>query len=96
MAKRLIQRANRSGSPILSLDTPSGVDTSTGQAYQPHIRAEATLTLALPKIGLLKENAADAVGKLFLADISVPPELYQELGIEVGPIFAESEIIKIE
>jgi hypothetical protein len=37
------------------------------------------------------------VGQLYLADIGVPPALYgQALGLEVGPLFAGSEIVRLE
>jgi NAD(P)H-hydrate epimerase len=94
-AADLIQMANQGGVPILSLDVPSGLDTTSGKAFDPHIQAAATLTLALPKIGLLLETVKLSVGELFLADISVPPQLYANLGLHVGPIFAKQEIIQI-
>ena len=81
--------------PVLALDTPSGLDTTTGDAGNPCIRASATLTLALPKTGLLAAQAQPYVGELFVADISVPPGLYGRLGIEVGPIFAHDSIVKV-
>ena len=56
-ARELILLANSSQAPILSLDTPSGVDTAEGRVIAPHMRAAATLTLALPKIGLLQPEA---------------------------------------
>jgi NAD(P)H-hydrate epimerase len=90
-----IKRANASGCPILALDTPSGLDTTTGQPGSPCIRATATLTLALPKTGLLPPQARPFVGDLYLADIGVPPELYQQLGIEVESLFADDFIIPI-
>lgn len=49
-------------------------------------------TLALPKTGLL--NAPEA-GHLSLADISVPPLVYQRMGIEVGNLFGEASIITV-
>jgi len=90
-----IERANRSGRPILALDAPSGLDTTSGLAGQPCIRATATLTLALPKIGLIAPQAQPFVGELYLADIGVPPELYRRIGLEVGTLFAEDTIIRI-
>ena len=53
------------------------------------------MTLALPKQGLVKDSVASVVGELYLADISVPPQLYAEpsLGLVVGAIFAESDIL---
>lgn len=94
-AATLIEWANRQPAPILALDLPSGLDSTTGQAFAPVIRAAATLTLALPKTGLLQPAAAPYVGELFLADISVPPELYARMGISVPPLFAESDIISV-
>lgn len=90
-----IEWANTCGAPILALDTPSGLDTTTGIPGSPCIRAVATLTLALPKAGLLSTQARSHVGELFLADISVPPELYGNLGLELSSIFATDTIIKV-
>jgi len=90
-----IERANTAQRPILSLDTPSGLDTTTGVPGNPCIRARVTLTLALPKTGLLTPTAQPFVGDLYLADIGVPPELYERLGIEVGPLFADDTIIRL-
>lgn len=94
-AANLIHWANKQPAPILSLDTPSGLDLTSGIAYDPTIRATATLTLALPKQGLLAPEAKQYVGELYLADISVPPELYAKMGIPVPPLFAESDIIAV-
>lgn len=95
-AADLIQAANIHQAPILSLDTPSGLDTTTGVIHKPCIKAAATMTLALPKEGLTKNDAI--VGELYLADISIPPELYAEpaLGLEVGPIFSHDDIIRLK
>jgi NAD(P)H-hydrate epimerase len=90
-----IDRANDSGSPILALDAPSGLDTTSGIPGTPCIRASATLTLALPKTGLLTAEAQPYVGDLSLADISVPPGLYRRLGIEVPNLFANDTILKV-
>jgi NAD(P)H-hydrate epimerase len=94
--KDWIERANGLGIAVLSLDCPSGLDATTGQPGRPCIRAEATMTLALPKTGLLASQANDYVGRLFMADIGVPPELYRRIGMEVGPIFAEEPIVELD
>jgi NAD(P)H-hydrate epimerase len=93
----LIHWANGQECPILSLDAPSGVDTTTGTVFDPAIKATATMTLALPKEGLRTPGVDDQVGELYLADISVPPDLYAEpaLAVEVGHIFAQSDIIRL-
>ena len=93
----LIRWANAERVPILALDTPSGIDTTTGTVFDPAIRATATMTLALPKAGLRAPGVEALVGELYLADISVPPSLYAEpaLALQMGPVFAESEILRL-
>ncbi len=95
-AATLIRQANASDAPIIALDTPSGLDTTSGQAFDPVIHASATLTLALPKTGLFTNADRAVVGEIFLADISVPPLLYQRMGLDVGLLFAESDIVHID
>lgn len=92
-AREVIHLANSSAAPILSLDVPSGVDTANGACFMPHLCAAATLTLALPKTGLLQPGARAMCGDLYLADISVPAALYAELGLAVPPLFARNPIV---
>ena len=91
-AAELITWANGQAAPILALDTPSGLDLTSGAAGTPAVRAAATLTLALPKVGLL--DAPD-VGELYLADISVPPLVYRRMGIPVPELFRQSSLLRI-
>ncbi|MEM7030702.1 MAG: NAD(P)H-hydrate epimerase [Chloroflexota bacterium] len=96
-AEMMIRWANDQPTPTLSLDAPSGVDTTSGTVYDPAIQAVATMTLALPKAGLRKPGVEDQVGELYLADISVPPELYAgpALKLDVEHLFATSDIIRL-
>ena len=93
----LIRAATDLDSPTLALDVPSGIDSTTGEVFEPALRAAATLTLALPKVGLRTGPGAAHVGDLYLADIGVPPELYARpsLGLKVGPVFAENDIVSL-
>ena len=96
-AAELIEWANRQDAPVLALDVPSGIDAETGIVFDPAIRATATMTLALPKLGLLGPGVESHVGELYLADLSVPPGLYRRppLNIHVEPLFACSEVIRL-
>ncbi len=89
----LIRAANASGTPLLALDIPSGMNGDSGEAYDPTIRAVSTLTLALPKRGLTRPAARGWVGNLHVADISVPQVVYDRLGLDVGALFARSDIV---
>jgi len=74
----------------LSLDTPSGLDVTTGEVPGALVVADATLTLALPKIGLRRHPA---VGRLLLADISVPRAITEPLG--GAPDFRRSPVLEL-
>ena len=76
-ALKMINWASQQKAKILSLDVPSGVDSTTGKTYGEFIKADRTLTLALPKTGLLPELTGD----LFLADIGIPGKVYEKIGI---------------
>jgi len=95
-AARWIEWVNGQGCPVLALDLPSGLDATTGIPSIPCLHATATLTVALPKTGLLAPQAAAHVGEIYLADIGVPPEVYRDLGLEVGNPFAIGSIIRWE
>ncbi|MDP9368448.1 MAG: NAD(P)H-hydrate epimerase [Chloroflexota bacterium] len=91
----LVGAANAHPAPILAVDVPSGLDATTGAAYVPCIHAAATLTLALPKTGLLLPAARPVVGELHLADIGIPPAVYTRLGHAPGPIFSSGDTIRL-
>ena len=90
----IIKDANESGRPILALDVPSGMNATTGEAYDPCIKASATLTLALPKTGFLAPSALHWVGDLYLADISIPRKVYRSFG-QQNMLFQEDAILKL-
>ena len=72
-----IELAVASGKPIASIDMPSGVDATTGHVEIPAIRADLTVTLALPKVGLRIEPGREHAGIVEVADIGVPPDLVE-------------------
>jgi NAD(P)H-hydrate epimerase len=83
------------GRRVLALDAPSGLELATGTLHEPHVRAEATLTLALPKHGLRHASGRQAVGQLLLADISVPAAVYARLGLEFASPFSRGPIVRL-
>ena len=87
VARELINWANGINAPILSLDVPSGVDSTTGETPGDFIKARWTMTLALPKTGLLPEKT----GELILADIGIPEGTYrwQTLNLSYTPPFGD-------
>jgi NAD(P)H-hydrate epimerase len=74
---QLIRWANSSGAQILALDLPSGLNATTGETPGACIVPKWTMTLALPKTGLLPER----VGELYLADIGIPEATFRRLNL---------------
>lgn len=97
VSANMIEWANEQNVPIIALDTPSGLNTTTGVCSDPVINADVTMTLALPKIGFTSKEAKQIIGELYLADISVPRILYEEpsLNLKVENLFTRDIIIKI-
>ncbi len=85
----LIEQTQR-GASIVSLDTPSGLDVTSGAIPGAVVDADATVTLALPKTGL---RSSAHVGELYLADISVPPSVTGSYG--PAPRFGSGGLLHI-
>ena len=95
-AEALIRWSGSAGVPILALDVPSGMDATSGDVHEATVRATATLTLALPKTGLVSDPARAHVGELYLADIGIPPQLYSEIHLpDPGALFAKSDLVRL-
>ncbi len=70
----LIDAVNGSRAPVLAVDVPSGLDADTGRTYGSTVRAWITLTVGVPKAGLLRQPAWDCAGRVEVApDIGLLP-----------------------
>ncbi|MEN6357935.1 MAG: NAD(P)H-hydrate dehydratase [Armatimonadota bacterium] len=84
-AAQVVGAMNRRRCPLIAVDIPSGIDADTGKPLGPplgrehvleeSVIADVTVTLALPKVGLITEgDGAWHTGKLIIAEISMPSE----------------------
>ena len=96
-AADLIEWAAAAKAPVLSLDVPSGVDSTEGVVRTPSVIATATMTLAAPKVGLSAPQAQPNIGELYVADIGVPDWVYLQIeGLRsIGGVFRSSDIVKL-
>jgi len=91
-----IAAINASGLPVIAVDVPSGLDADTGVAYAPCVEAHTTVTLGLPKPGLLARDGPRVAGEVWVADIGVPFEAYAAVGVTVPPgLFSKSELVRL-
>jgi NAD(P)H-hydrate epimerase len=68
-----IERMNAYRAPILAVDVPSGVDASTGEAEGAVVRADTTVTMHGPKVGLAVAPGRFLSGEIVVADIGLDP-----------------------
>jgi len=64
---------------VVAVDVPSGLDSDTGRAEGDAVVADYTLTMGLPKRGLVEPCAADHVGRLEVIHIGIPDDLIDKV-----------------
>jgi hydroxyethylthiazole kinase-like uncharacterized protein yjeF len=73
-AVELIGRAREVAVPIAAVDTPTAVDLSSGEASDPVVRADLTITFHRPKTGLQTRVGRALAGHVLVAPIGIPTE----------------------
>jgi hydroxyethylthiazole kinase-like uncharacterized protein yjeF len=63
---------NKSTATKYSIDVPSGIDSDTGVIHGAAVKADHTIALHAPKVGM--EKASDYIGKLHVVSIGIPKE----------------------
>lgn len=70
-AAELIGRMNAHGGRVVAVDIPSGVDASTGEVPGAAVRADVTVTMHGPKVGLVVAPGRFLAGEVVVADIGL-------------------------
>lgn len=68
-----------SDSVVISLDTPTGMLADTGDTPGDVVKADVTMSIGLPKVGV---KPGGNVGRLFVGDLSLPAGLFEALRLE--------------
>ena len=80
-AAELIRHMNlhrAAGAKTIACDIPSGLNGSTGEAHDPCVQADITLTFQLAKHGHFLQDGLDACGEVSIADVSFPADIFPE------------------
>lgn len=91
IAAEMINWASKNLGIKISLDVPSGVDSTTGEVQGKFINPDLTMTLALPKTGLIPE----VTGELFLADIGIPQYVFDKMNLKFQVPFYDKYLIEL-
>jgi NAD(P)H-hydrate epimerase len=86
-----IDWANGVKAKKISLDVPTGINSTTGEDYGIYFHSDITMTLALPKTGLSGEKC----GELLLADIGISKNVYEQIGLKYISPFNNSFVVKV-
>ncbi len=68
----VIDRINRCGAPVVSIDLPSGVDGSTGETRGAAVRADLVVTFHGQKLGLAVAPGRFHANRIVIADLGLP------------------------
>lgn len=74
----VIDFINTLARPVISVDVPSGVDASTGAELASAVRADLTVTMAMPKLGLYLYPGRELAGDVEVVDIGAPATLVRD------------------
>ena len=92
-----IEAINSSQLRVISVDVPSGLDADSGVAYAPCVQAHTTVTLGLPKPGLVAGDGPRLAGDVWVADIGVPFEAYAMVGAQVPQhLFSTDDRVRLD
>ena len=80
---QVIETVNTSGKKVFAVDIASGINGDNGREMGSSIKADATITFGLPKLGNLLYPGYNRGGKLYLSHISFPRSLYESDKINV-------------
>ena len=95
-AAEWITAINAARGTVVAIDIPSGLRADDGAAYQPVVEADVTLTLGLPKAGLLVADGPRLSGELWLADIGIPPAAYAMVGVAMpADLFSSADRVRL-
>jgi hydroxyethylthiazole kinase-like uncharacterized protein yjeF len=88
-----IRAINESGIPVLSVDVPSGLDATTGEAFDPTVHAALTCSLTAMKKGLRHGGGASHAGAVWVADIGMPATAWLRAGLDRPPGVTGGELV---
>ncbi len=86
----IIRRINASGTPVLAIDVPSGIDSASGATRGAAVRATRTLTFLAHKVGLHTSDGIEHCGEIVLDDLGA----LDDAGVEARGFLLTPAVVK--
>jgi NAD(P)H-hydrate epimerase len=78
---------------VLAVDIPSGIDADSGVAKGSAVKADLTVTIGLPKTGLIRPEALPYTGSVEVIDIGIPFQFIEDTeGCEEAGLIDRSDL----
>lgn len=84
-----IEAINAAKLPVVAVDIPSGLPADGGLIEGPVVRAAHTVTMGLPKLGMLIHPGVEFTGTVTVASLDFPEDLLNDPGITVNLLTEE-------
>lgn len=85
--KKMLERVNQTKRQrelkTIAIDLPSGMDADSGAVDPACLKADMTVTLAMPKAGLYVFPGAEMAGEVRIVDIGIPESLADSVNLEL-------------
>jgi len=91
--KKVIEFINSQGIPTIAVDLPSGLDSNTGHPLGIAVLADITVTFVLPKLGISIYPGVEYAGEIYVADITTPKFLEDDIPYELLSSESVSDIL---
>jgi ADP-dependent NAD(P)H-hydrate dehydratase / NAD(P)H-hydrate epimerase len=84
-----IAAVNVANMPVIALDIPSGLNGDDGTVATESVIADITITMGLPKCGMLLNKGPELCGQVKCVDIGIPVNYIAEIKSDIDMIFEQ-------
>lgn len=88
----IISYVNKYGKYVVAVDIPSGLSADTGVVEGVAIKANQTISFALPKKGFFLNDGPRYIGHWQVVDISVSPSIVERLKLQLPKLITEEDV----
>jgi hydroxyethylthiazole kinase-like uncharacterized protein yjeF len=91
--RKIIESVNESPADVIAVDIPSGIAADSGRVMGAAVRAQWTITFALPKAGHFLYPGAGYRGRLEVAEIGIPQVLLESYPLSLMTAAGAAELL---